>query len=97
MTVALIGGLTRLESKYKEKARRHDIDLRVFTEKKACDRCRIVNADAIILLTDLVAHQNAKKAYELARKNDMCLVRSHRSSISAVERCLSELSNSRGT
>ena len=97
MTVALIGGLTRLESKYKEKARRHDIDLRVFTEKKACDRCRIVSADAIILLTDFVAHQNAKKAYELARENGMRLVCSHRSSISAVERCLSELSNSGST
>ena len=91
MTVALVGGLTRLESKYKEKGRSHNIDLRVFTEKKACDRCRIENADAVILLTDLVAHQNAKKVYELARKKDMCLVCSHRSSLSAVERCLSEL------
>ena len=71
------GGLTRLESKYKEKA-----------------RCHIENADAIILLTDLVAHQNAKKVYELARKQDMCLVCSHRSSVSAVERCLTELTSS---
>lgn len=91
MTVALVGGLTRLKNRYKDAARRQGIDLRVFSEKQACLSCKIGQADAVIMLTDLVAHQSAKEVYKLARDNEVCLVCSHRSSLTAVDRCLREV------
>lgn len=91
MTVALVGGREKLKGRYQEAAKRQNIDLKIFMDKKPCLRCKLSGADGVILLTDLVSHQSAKEVYKLARQRDFSLVCSHKSSPSAFDRCLEDI------
>ena len=87
----MIGGLKRLETHYRQEARKNDIDLRVLNQHSSCLKCKLAKADAVILFTNAVSHQAAKEVYKLAREKDVCLIRSHRSSVSAARLCFGQL------
>lgn len=91
MTVALVGGRTKLKSRYQEAAKKQNIDLKIFMDKNPCLGCKLSGADGVIMLTDLVSHQSAKEVYKLARRRDFSLICSHKSSPSAFGRCLEDI------
>ncbi|MBS3956367.1 MAG: DUF2325 domain-containing protein [Clostridiales bacterium] len=92
MTVALIGGLDRLAPHYTAIADEHEgLTIKVFSRFRPGLSDRIASADGVILCTDLVSHKAAREVYRLARANDVELVCTHRSSVSAVRRSVAEL------
>ena len=91
MTVALVGGLSCLAGRYRSIAAEHQIDLRVYIDRHACLKCKLGEVDAVIMFTDLVSHQAAKEVNKLARSHGKCVVRHHRSSVTAARRCLKEV------
>lgn len=97
MTVALIGGLDRLSSHYTALADEHDdMTIKVFSRFKPGFSSRIASADGVVLCTDLVSHKAAREVYRLARENDVELVCTHRSSVSAVRKSVAALAGSCG-
>src|SRR3989304_2381299 len=95
MTVALVGGLDRLEQRYRSEAKHQDVDLRVFNKPTCNLSCKLAGVDAVILFTDLVSHASAEQVYKLARAKSVCLICSHNSSLSAARRCLAQAKQGR--
>ncbi len=92
MTFALVGGLDRLVPHYTGLAERHDgLTIKVYNRFQPKLAARLASADGVVLCTDLVSHKAAREVYRLARKHDLELVCSHRSSVSAVRRAVDEL------
>jgi len=97
MTVALVGGLDRLASHYTGLAEEHDgLTIKVYSRFQPKLAARLAAVDGVVLCTDLVSHKAAREVYRLAREHDLELVCSHRSSVSAVRRSVSELVAARG-
>ncbi len=92
MTVALVGGLDRLAPHYTGLAEEHDgLTIKVYSRFQPRLAARLASADGVVLCTDIVSHKAAREVYRLARQHDLELVCTHRSSVSAVRRSVSEL------
>lgn len=91
MTVALIGGFDRLKHHYQSTAKERGINLRILTTHTSDLSCKLAQVDAVIMFTDLVSHNSAKKVYKLTRTQNVCLVCSHNSSLTAIRRCLHQV------
>lgn len=94
MTVAIVGGLNRLNEQYAKLAKEENLDLRVFNCYSPSLSKRIVQSDGVILFTNLISHKAARHVYKLARDNKINLICRHNCSISAVQSCIAELKNS---
>lgn len=93
MTVAIIGGLNRLNEQYEKLAREENLDLRVFNRLTPSLQKRIEQTDGVILFTNLISHKAARHVYKLARNNKINLVCCHKCSVSAVKSCITRLKN----
>lgn len=87
MTVAIIGGIKKLEKHYPAIAREYGIKPRPFNAYKGDLTKRIQKVDGIILFTNCVSHQAAKKVYKLARAKNKCLICQDNCSLTATEQC----------
>ncbi len=97
MTVALVGGLDRLARHYTALADGHEnLTIKVYPRYKPGLADRIASADGVVLCTDCISHKAAREVYRLARANDVDLVCSHRSSVSAVRASIVALTGSCG-
>lgn len=93
MTVAIIGGLNRLNEQYARLAKEENLDLRVFNRLTPSLQKRIEQMDGVILFTNLISHKAARHVYKLARDNKINLICCHKCSVSAVRSCVAELKN----
>ena len=94
MTVAVVGGLDRLEKHYSALADEHeDVEIKVFSKMKRGVNERIANADGIVLVTGLISHATAKEVYRLARRRGVPVLPCHRGSVSALRECIAALSD----
>lgn len=92
MTVAIVGGMDRLAEHYAQLANEHqDVEVRVFNRYRPGLAHTIMEADGIILFTNLVSHQAAREVYRLARKRGNTIICSHSAGVSSARRCLAEL------
>jgi len=91
MTVAIIGGLDRLNQHYSKLAEEENLDIKVFPRYSAGLCKKISQADGVILFTNLISHKAARHVYKLARENKINLVCSHNCSVSSVKECIAEI------
>ncbi|MDR1777618.1 MAG: DUF2325 domain-containing protein [Desulfovibrio sp.] len=87
MTIALVGGLDRLQREYESVARRCGAQLRVFTGKESCLGRKLGQPDVTIVLTNRISH-NAKK---IVMRAGGAVVFLHSSGVSGLLRDLPEL------
>ncbi len=94
MTVAVVGGLDRLERHYTALANEHEnMTIRVFPQVKPKMSAKIASADGVILVTNLVSHTAAREVYRLARDKGLNVIPCHRASVSAMRECLGQLAS----
>jgi len=91
MTVAIIGGLDRLNQHYPKLAEEENLDIKVFPRYSSGLCKKIAQADGVILFTNLISHKAARHVYRLARENKINLICSHNCSISTVKDCIAEI------
>lgn len=92
MTVAVVGGLDRLERHYTALAGEHkDMKIKVFSHIKPRMAEKIASADGVVLVTNLVSHKAAREVYRLARDKGLNVIPCHRASVSAMRECLTAL------
>lgn len=96
MCVALVGGMDRLEGKYREEARKRGVSLRVFNRARTGMDRSIRRADALVIFTDRVSHRAAREAREAARSAGMPVLMCHSSGICTLRDCLNCLEKQKG-
>lgn len=84
MSVVIIGGHERMETKYKEICKRYHCKVKVFTKMKTDLTHKIGNPDLMILFTATASHKMVKCAVAESEHSHTILERSHSSSASAL-------------
>lgn len=92
MSVAIIGGLDRLKRSYQKECRNRGFDARVFSQRIPNMARRMDGVQLILIFTGTVAHPMVTEAVRVGKEQNIPVHRCHSSSISALKRCLSDLS-----
>ncbi len=88
MCVALVGGMDRLERKYKDAAEGLGIELRVFNGPETGLEARIGNVDAVVVFTNKVSHEAKKVVMKTARKREIPVYVHHSCGLCSLRACL---------
>ncbi|MHB8170498.1 MAG: DUF2325 domain-containing protein [Thermincolia bacterium] len=91
MTLALVGGMDRLEKEYRRIAEEHKCQLKVIP--KVCPKyiAKIQGVDCIIMCTNMVSHKIAKSIVKEAKGAAIPLVRNHSSGLSTFTKTVRSL------
>jgi hypothetical protein len=91
MSILLIGGLDRMHGDYKHVGSKRGHDVKVYTQLPTRFEKVMGEPDGIVLFTGTVSHAMVKTATKLAKSKNIPIIRSHSSSLSALERELCKL------
>ena len=94
MSVAIVGGLDRLRRSYEKGCRDMGYQGKVFSKRIPKLADRMTGVSGIVIFTGTVAHPMVAEATRVAKMCNIPLERSHSSSVSALKRCLEDLSMS---
>lgn len=87
MSVAIIGGMDRLERDYINEAKKFGVELKVYKGRENNIPSRL-NVDAVIIFTNKVSHKARVNAMKAARKNDIPVYLFHSCGICTLRTCL---------
>lgn len=88
MSVALLGGMDRLERCYRDEAAKLGVDLRVFSAWQPNMDAKIRNVDAMVIFTNKVSHQVRNKAMKAARSYEIPVLLNHSCGLCSLKECL---------
>lgn len=88
MSVALIGGISRLEREYLNEAEKLGIELCVFNESKRPMNGKLKNAEAVVIFTNKVSHQARNAALSVAKSNGIPVYMHHACGVCTLRECL---------
>lgn len=94
MSIALVGGMDRLERHYISEAGKFGINLKVFTKSESEITSKIKNMDAVVIFTNKVSHRAKKEAMTAAKSNNIPVLMYHSCGICTLRDCFSCLNNS---
>lgn len=78
MSIVLVGGMDRLGEQYRAEAKRHGVDIQIFSQDEQALCSKIKNSDGVVIFTNKVSHQARNRAFKTA-KNEGILVLMHHS------------------
>lgn len=87
MSIALIGGMDRLERHYISEAAKFGINLRVFNGPETGLNAKIENVDAVVIFTGKVSHRAKKEAMNMAKSSNMPVLMCHSCGICTLRDC----------
>ena len=90
MSVVIIGGNECMERQYKNICEKHKCNAKVFTRMKGNLKTQIGQPDLLVLFTGTVSHKMVRNALSETKGQDVKVVRSHTSSMSALKNILEE-------
>lgn len=88
MCIALIGGVKRLEPRYYKEAEKMGIDLRIFNEPTKNMDEKLLQADAVIIFTNMVSHNAKRMAQRTARIQGIPVYMHHTCGVCTLRECL---------
>lgn len=94
MSIVLVGGHDRLHSEYRGIGSKRGHKLKVYTQMPTKFNKVIGKPDAIVLFTSTVSHKMVGVAVKEAKKKSIPIVRSHNSSLGALEKSILKLESS---
>ena len=89
MSVVIIGGNECMVRQYKNLCREYRCDAKVYPKQNSSLK-GIGNPDLLVLFTSTVSHKMVRNALSETKGQDVKVVRSHTSSISALKNILEE-------
>lgn len=89
MSVVIIGGNERMVRQYKDLCQEYECEAKVFPKQKSSLK-GIGNPDLMVLFTSTVSHKMVRNALNETKGQDVRIVRSHTSSMSALKSILEE-------
>ena len=93
MSIALIGGIDRLERHYISEAEKLGIDLKVFNKPEAGITSKIKNVDAVVIFTGKVSHRAKNDVMNVVKSNNIPVLMYHSCGICTLRDCFSCLKN----
>ena len=94
MSVAILGGLDRLKPHYLKQGRSLGFNnVKVFSKKFPDMVKRLSKFERIVICTGNVAHSMVEGTVRMAQLNGIQVDRTHSSSVSAMKKCLEQISN----
>ena len=96
MSVVIVGGNERMVRTYQDICGEYGFKSKVFVKEKGSLKKKIGNPDLLILFTSTVSHTMTQAACELARKKKVTILRSHTSSLAALDGLLREFGKEKG-
>ena len=90
MSIVIIGGNECMVCQYEKICRDYGCKAKVFAKEKGCLRKKLGNPDLMILFTNTVSHKMVRNALSETKGQDVKVVRSHTSSMSALKNILEE-------
>ena len=92
MSIVIVGGNERMEDQYKSVCKKHGYKAKVFTKERSGLKKKIGSPDLMVLFTATVSHKMMISASQEAKKNNVPIAHVHSSSVSELNRVLSERS-----
>ncbi|ADH87104.1 DUF2325 domain-containing protein [Desulfurivibrio alkaliphilus] len=92
MSIAIIGGMKRLESRYREEGRRRGFDLKVFNVAGRDLERKLLKMAAVVLFTDRISHNARREVVRAARLHRIPLYQYHSCGLCTLRDCLDCLS-----
>jgi hypothetical protein len=93
VSIAILGGLDRLKPHYLRHGRNLGLnDVKVFSKKFPDMVKRLSKFERIVICTGNVAHEMVKGTVRMAQANGIPIGRTHSSSVSAMKKCLEQIS-----
>ena len=93
VSVAILGGLDRLKPYYLKQGRNLGFDnMKVFSKKFPDMVKRLSKFERIVICTGNVAHTMVAGTVRMAQINGIQIGRTHSSSVSAMKKCLEQIS-----
>ena len=89
MSVVIIGGNECMVRQYKNLCREYQCDAKVYPKQNSSLK-GIGNPDLLVLFTGTVSHKRVRNALSETKGQDVKVVRSHTSSMSALKNILEE-------
>ncbi len=91
MSIVLVGGHDRMHDEYKGICAKRGVSVKVYTQMPARFDKAIGNPDGILLFTNTVSHKMIKTALKEAKRKNIPVLRSHKSSGNSLEELLQQL------
>ena len=93
MSIAILGGLDRLKPHYLRHGRSLGFNnVKVFSKKFPDMVKRLSKFEKIVICTGNVAHSMVEGTVRMAQANGIQIGRTHSSSVSAMKKCLQQIS-----
>ena len=94
MSVVILGGIDRLKPHYLNQGRSLGFDkMKVFSKKFPDMVKRLSKFEKIVICTGNVSHTMVEGTLRMAQINGIQIGRTHSSSVSAMKKCLEQISN----
>ncbi len=93
MSIALVGGMDRLERHYMDEAEKLGIDLRVFNRSEAGMASKVKNVDAVVIFTNKVSHKAKREAMNAAKSMNIPVLMHHSCGVCTLRDCFNCLKN----
>ena len=90
MSIVIIGGNECMVCQYEKICKDYGCKAKIFAKEKGCLRKKLGNPDLMILFTNTVSHKMVRNALSETKGQDVKIVRSHTSSMSALKNILEE-------
>lgn len=90
MSVVIVGGNDRMVRQYKDICSKYKCEAKVFTQMKSGLKNQIGYPDLLVLFTHTMSHKMLNCALNETKGQNIKVVRSHSSSISALKNILDE-------
>ena len=88
MSVVLVGGMDRLGEQYRAEAKRHGVDIRIFSQDEQGISAKIKNADGVVIFTNKVSHQARNRAIKAAKNEGIPVLMHHSCGVCSLGECL---------
>lgn len=88
MSIILIGGMDRLGEQYRAEAKRHGVNIRIFSQDEQGISAKIKNADGVVIFTNKVSHQARNRAFKAAKSEGVPVLMHHSCGVCSLGECL---------
>lgn len=90
MNIVIVGGNDCMVCQYKNLCKEYNCRSKVFTQMNGTLKNKIGSPDMLVLFTNTVSHKMVHCAMNEAKRQNVVVVRSHSSSMSALRHILQE-------
>jgi len=88
MGIVLVGGMDRLGEQYHAEAKRHGIDIQIFSQDEQGISAKIKGSDGVVIFTNKVSHQARNRAFKTAKNEGIPVLMHHSCGVCSLGECL---------